>query len=131
MVAKRCKRLVFSVYSHELEDYPYYPFLANNLSDGVKRFVRFCRDKESICPGAELHWIGTCECYWNNDKDTSAPVLENIQPLAFPQRVKLSENWLGHITSRCFILGVLYHDKVVNYLENIFSKKGLKNGKIK
>lgn len=121
-MAKCSKRLIFSVYSHTLEDYPYHPFVAKDLSDGVKKFVRFCRDRESICEGAELHCIGTCEAYWDKSPNSKYPVLENIQPLLLPQRVELKKDWLGHFTSRLVVLGVLYHDRVVKYLQDLFMK---------
>ncbi|WGL31207.1 hypothetical protein [Dipodfec virus UOA04_Rod_771] len=123
-MSKSSKRLIFSVYSHELEDYPYYPFVAKDLNDGIKKFVRFCRDRSTICEGAELHWIGTCESFWDKNPDSRYPVLENIQPLMFPQRIELKKNWLGHITSRCFILGVLFRDRVVSYISEYLQKKG-------
>ena len=123
---KKHELLVFSVYSHTLENYPYFPFVAKSVPDAIKKFIRFCSDRASICEGAELHWIGTCECYW--DKDPDSPQLENIQPLAFPQRITFKKDLFGRLISRVFVLGVLYHDKIVGYLQDLFKKGGF-NGK--
>lgn len=126
---KTSRRLVFSVYSHVLEDYPYYPFIADSVSSGIKKFIRFCDSRNSICEGAELHWIGTCEEYFDTTSEHRS-VLENIQPLMFPQRIIFKRDFLGRIVSRCFVLGLLFHDKVVRYIQEFLSKKGIeKHGK--
>lgn len=108
------KRLVFSVYSHELENYPYYPFIANSIKDGITKFVRFCNARKSICEGAELHWIGTCECYY--DKSDKGFLLENIQPLMIPQRIEFRHDFFGRLAITTHILGVLFADKVRDYV---------------
>lgn len=119
---KTSRRLVFSVYSHVLEDYPYYPYIADSISSGIKKFIKFCSSRQSICEGAELHWIGTCEEYFDTTSD-SRSVLENIQPLMFPQRITFKRDFLGRIVSKCFVLGVLYTDKVIRYFHKYLSKR--------
>lgn len=123
---KSSKRLVFSVYSHDLEDYPYYPFIGDSIQDGIKKFVKFCNTKNNICSGAELHWIGTCEQYY--DKDNSYGILENIQPLMLPQRITFKRDFFGRIISQCFVLGVLFQEKVVSYIRHYLCREE-KNGK--
>nr|DAR21894.1 MAG TPA: hypothetical protein [Microviridae sp.] len=120
-------KLVFSVYSHELEDYPYYPFIADSVNQGIKKYIQFLNCKQSICEGAELHILGTCEQYF--DKDGTHGVLENIQPFLFPQRVSFREDFLGRIISKLFVLSAVYGSKSVQYISKFLSKKGLKNGK--
>lgn len=115
--------LVFSVYSHVLEDYPYFPFVACDISEGIKKFIRFCNSRSSICEGAELHWIGTCERYYDKGDDVYG-FLENIQPLMFPQRVIFKRDFLGRIISKLYVLGVIYYDKVVKFLSTSCQKKG-------
>lgn len=116
------KAFVFSVYSHELENYPYYPYVAKTVTDGLKKFIRQLRDKQTICAGAELHIIGTCERVADVD---GAPAYENIQPLAFPQRVTFKKDWLGRLCSRVVYLDAMYSDKIACYLLNFL--KGKKN----
>lgn len=120
--SKCTKLLVFSVYSHELENYPYLPFLADSISDAIAKYIRFIDKRNSICAGAELHWIGTCEQYYDSGTSNEA-TLENIQPLMVPQRVTFKRDLFGRIVSKVFVLGVIYRDRVVNYLSSLFERK--------
>lgn len=124
MARRTFRRMIFSIYSHDLEDYPYYPFLAVDTDEAIKKYHSFLKKRGTICSGAELHWIGTCEAYWDRDKDSRFPSLENIQPLAFPQRVGITQNWLGHNLFRMYILGSEFVEKIRCYLEKYLQKRG-------
>ena len=108
-MSKRSKHewLVFSVYSTEIQNYPYYPFVAKSVSDGITRFLHFIEQKGSICEGSELHVIGTCDIY--NDR----LIPENIQPLIVPRRVEIKAN----IFSQVVCLSAFYISKLSHYLK--------------
>lgn len=127
MAKKNRINLIFSVYSHELEDYPYYPFVAKDVNQGIKKYIRFLDSKKTVCEGAELHIIGTCEHYF--DKDGTYGVLENIQPFLFPKRVSFREDFFGRILSKVYVLSSLYGFKATSYIDNFLNKKGPENGK--
>lgn len=121
---KNPRRLVFSVYSHDLEDYPYFPFVAANVSDGIKKFRKFLSSKSSICPGAELHIIGTCEVYSDFPDDNN---VENIQPLIMPQRVVFKRSLFGRTVAKTVFLGSFYLDKILQFIVTFM--KGSNDGK--
>lgn len=116
---KNSRLLVFSVYSHDLEDYPYFPFVADSVSSAIKKFHKFLSIRPGICPGAELHVIGTCEEYFDYE---SGGRLENIQPLLLPQRVEIKKTLFGRTLAKLVILGSDYFLKIKDYL--VHSMKG-------
>lgn len=61
---KKCE-YVYSIFSREFQDYPYYPFFAKNNTLALREFYKFCKDRERICPEPELHLIATV--YRNDD----------------------------------------------------------------
>lgn len=124
MGKKRRQCYVFSVYSHEIENYPYKPYVANSIISGVQKYIAFLKYKNAICDGAELHWIGTCESYWDKSLDSQYPVYENIQPLMLPQRITFKDDWLGRLCVTYFVLGLDFHEKVKKYFERLFVSRG-------
>lgn len=113
------KRFVFSVYDEESESYPYFPFTGNSIQDGVGQFIKFISDRERICPKPVLHWIGSC---WQDGTGT----LRDIQPLAFPRRVEISDNIFAKFTT----LAIHYLYKIEKYLDDLMlcKRKDSKNG---
>lgn len=106
---RKCDYYVFSVFSTEVGDYPYYPFVAKDVRDGIRKYMSFLRNRDTICPGAELHLIGTCEIY----PDSICP--RNVQPLMLPQRVDIKDNVFGKL----LILGTHYHFVLSEYLKKL------------
>lgn len=109
-MARRKQYYVFSVFSNVLQDYPYFPFVAKSINEGISKFIRFIDRRDSICEGAELHVIGTCD-YCGKDFP-----LENICPYMFPQRVEFKNK----LTATLFTLSSFYTLKVTDYLSNLF-----------
>ena len=110
---------VYSVFSSELHDYPYYPFVAKTHVKALAKFVNFITDRQSVCEGAELHYIGECKVSENGIIEGS------IQPLLYPIRVSSKHN----IISKLYLLSIFYRNIVKKYLEKILKLKGEKNGK--
>lgn len=113
------KRFVFSVYDEESESYPYFPFTGYSIDDGVGQFIKFISDREKICPKPVLHWIGSC---WQDGSGT----LRDIQPLAFPRRVDISDK----LFSKFAVLSIHYLYKIQKYLDDLMlcKMKGKSNG---
>lgn len=110
---------VYSVFSSELQDYPYYPFIAKNHSGALAKFVDFVSNRETICNGAELHCIGEC-------KVNSEGIIEgSIQPLLYPIRVTTKQN----LISKIFLMSIFYRNIVGKYLEKVLKMKGEQYGK--
>ena len=98
---------VFSVYSPDLEDYPYFPFFGKSITDGINQYVRFLSGIENICSGPELHLIGYCDNYDG--------VYRNIQPALQPKRVDISDRFYGKL----YALACYYVYKIERYLEKL------------
>ncbi|WGL31154.1 hypothetical protein [Dipodfec virus UOA04_Rod_753] len=49
---------VYSIFSFDLDDYPYAPFVARDNYDAVAKFAHFCIDKARICNNPQLRLIG-------------------------------------------------------------------------
>lgn len=118
MRRSKYEHYVFSVYSSVLGNYPYYPFIAKTVSDGIRKYISFLRNRDYICDGAELHVIGTCNVY----KDKIEP--ENIQPLLYPKRVEIKDNFISTIV----ILGEYYIQELRRYFTVLLERKN-QNGK--
>lgn len=110
---------VFSVYSSALGNYPYYPFVARTINEGIRKYVSFISNREYICDGAELHIIGTCNIY----KDKIDP--ECLVPYIVPKRVELKDN----LPAKIFILGEYYLQAFNKYLKTL--KERINYGKSK
>lgn len=111
---KRLKKrefYVFSVFSTVLGDYPYYPFVAKSVYQGIRKYMCFLDSRKSICDGAELHLIGTCEIF---DKSGECSI-ENLQPYIIPQKVEIKNGFL----MRMVILGTYYVDCLGRYLKTL------------
>lgn len=106
---------VYSVFSTELQDYPYYPFVAKNHKQALAKFVSFIQNKESICNGAELHNIGTCKI------DLTGIVEGSIQPLLYPVRVSAKHN----LVAKLYLMSIFYRNIVSKYLEKVLKMKGV------
>ena len=51
---------ICSVYSYDIADYPYIPFIAKTISNAICMYLYMSINEGSIkCPNAELHIIGT------------------------------------------------------------------------
>lgn len=63
------KRIVniYSIYSPELDDYPYAPFTAHSNFEAVGKFTNFCLDKKRVCNNPQLRLIGKA-CLDSNGK---------------------------------------------------------------
>lgn len=113
---------VYSVFSTELLDYPYYPFIAKNHNLALQKFISFVSNRDTICEGAELHCIGEC-------KVNSQNIIINgsLQPYAIPYIVDFKNNFIA----KTFILAEIYRLKIEKYLSKLFelSKKGFHYGK--
>ena len=101
------KYLVFSVYSPDIEDYPYFPFFGKSVTEGVRLFMKFIESKEHICPNPELHLLGECREFNGSYVD--------IQPFMFPKRVEVVDNIFG----RCCVLAFHYYHKICLYLDRL------------
>ncbi len=110
---------VFSVFSSVIGNYPYYPFIGKTVTDGLQKYMKFLRNRESICEGAELHLIGTCELYPDSTE------LENLQPYIIPKRVEIKNNRF----SRLLVLGTFYLQSFERYLKTL--KERINYGKEK
>lgn len=125
-MSKRPKNLwyVYSVFSVELQDYPYYPFIARNHKSALAKFISFISNRDTICEGAELHCIGECKVTTEN-----IIIDGSLQPYAIPFIVDFKDNFI----SKVFILKEYYLIKIQKYLEKVgyLLKKGIgKNGNI-
>lgn len=114
-------RYVYSVFSADLQDYPYYPFIAKTHKEALAKFISFISNRDTICEGAELHCIGEC-------KVVDRGIIEgSIQPFITPYRVDFKDN----IVSKSFILIQYYRLIIEKYLNKLveLSKKGICYGK--
>ena len=102
------KRFVFSVFDEETQGYPYFPFTGNSINDGIGQYIKFISDRKRICEKPSLHWIGSC---WEDGSGT----LRDIQPLAFPRRVEISDG----LFSRFSVLAIHYLYKIEKYLDDL------------
>lgn len=118
MRRSKYEHYVFSVYSSVLGNYPYYPFIARSVDEGLRKYISFLRNKEYLCEGAELHIIGTCNVYRGQIEP------ENIQPLLYPKRVELKNNLLSTV----IILGEYYIQELRRYF-TVLKERYKKNGK--
>lgn len=57
---KKNEYYICSIFCRDLDDYPYFPFVAKNITDAVRKYSRFNLNSDKICPNPELHIIGTC-----------------------------------------------------------------------
>lgn len=110
MAKDKNKRFVFSVYSRELEDYPYFPFIGKTISEGVTRYLDFLSNRPGVCPLPELHLIGTCRVIFD--------VIQDIQPYLFPKRVDFETKLLWKLK----VLSSHYFEKISDYLSRYMLK---------
>jgi hypothetical protein len=113
MKLRKCDYYVFSVYSSVSQGYPYYPFIAKTINQGIKKYIGFLENRDYICEGAELHLIGTCEVH----DDCIIP--ETIQPLFAPQRVDIKNNLLGRLVILSTHYSIICH-KYINKIYKLF-----------
>lgn len=115
-------RYIYSVFSAELQDYPYYPFIAETHKSALAKFISFISNRDTICEGAELHCIGECRVNQQN-----IIIDGSCQPFAVPFIVDFKNN----ILSKTFIVAEYYRLKVEKYLHKLIelSKKGFFYGK--
>lgn len=85
---------VFSVYSPVLGAYPYYPFIAENIPSGVRKYIKFLRYRDTVCESPELHIIGTC-------RDDGSALVTDIEPFLIPQRVEFKGNFISRVVICC------------------------------
>lgn len=114
MRRSKYQHYVFSVYSSALGNYPYYPFIARTVNEGIKKYISFLSNREYICDGAELHIIGTCNVY----KDKIDP--ECLSPYIIPKRVEIKDNFI----SRIYVLGEFYLQAFEKYLNTLKERIG-------
>lgn len=100
---------VFSVFSSAIGNYPYYPFIGRTIEDGIKKYIKFLRNRGSICEGAELHLIGTCELHPDSRE------FENLQPYIIPKRVEIKNNFY----SKLVVLSEFYLQSFNSYLKTL------------
>lgn len=115
---------VYSVFSEDLQDYPYYPFIAKNHSSALSKFINFIQYRETVCRGATLHCIGRCKV------DNEGVIIDgSLQPFVVPFEVQFK----GNLVSKLLVLGYIYREKLANYLKNITEnqRKELPHGKSK
>lgn len=105
------KLYVLSVYCPDVEFYPYHPFVATSIYDGIKQYIKFINNRERVCPNPQLHLIGHCE-------DVNG-CLKNVQPLLAPQEVVLSKNFLSWTMVNLYSLSL----KLVDYLNKLKETK--------
>lgn len=98
---------VFSIFSTELLDYPYYPFIAKSLDEGLNKYKKFISNRDTICAGAELHVIGSCKV------DIDGIIPETIQPFISPMRVIIRDN----IWSKTCVVASYYIDQLMSYID--------------
>lgn len=118
------KFFVYSVFSEELQDYPYYPYIAKDHSSALQKFINFISYRDSVCRGATLHCIGSCKV------DEEGVIIDgSLQPFFVPFEVQ----YKGNLVSKLLVLGYIYRDKLSNYLKTIFEnkRKEWKNGSTK
>lgn len=115
-------RYIYSVFSVELQDYPYYPFIAENHKAALSKFISFISNRVSICEGAELHCIGECKV-----NQQGIIIDGSEQPFAIPYIVNFKNNFI----SKTFIVAEYYRLKIEKYLSKLveLSKKGICYGK--
>lgn len=117
MLKARRQKIILSVYCPDTECYPYYPFVAEGMFDGIQQYIKFLSYRDKICPNPELHVIGHCTGSYGS--------LEDIQPLMAPQKVELSDNFLSwtlvHLTHLSIQLKK-YLERI-GILKNVESKK--------
>ena len=106
--------LVFSIFSSELQDYPYYPFVCKDYTQALLKFVNFVSNRDTIAPGAELHCIGSCKVEDGEILDGS------IQPLVCPVVVTSKSN----VISKGYLLGNYYIEKAKSYIKSIINERG-------
>lgn len=106
---KSKKMQVYSIYCGEegIEDYPYFPFVARNVTHAIRQYVTFFVSKDRIPPFCELHLIGTC--------DVSSSGISNIQPIFFPKRVDFE----GRLFGRLVALSTIYLGRIISYIERL------------
>lgn len=105
----KIRYMVFSIYSPDIENYPYYPFIAKNVYEGIQQYIKFIRERDKICPNPQLHYIG------NIVERNGLAHPSDIQPLLAPQLVELSGNFL----SWTFVTLVELSLKFSDYLKKI------------
>lgn len=111
MKKRKDEYFVYSVFSTELQDYPYYPFIAKNHVNAINIFLHFINNRDTVCESPELHCIGECKVNPSNE------IIEgSIQPYIIPFRVNVKHN----IINDTIILGHFYMDILKKYLEKLF-----------
>lgn len=117
------KCYVFSIFCNDVGDYPYLPFIAKSVDEGIHRYRKFLSEVDSICPHPELHIIGRCT-YNTYSKNIDYNYLE---PYVIPVRVEFKNN----LFSRCVMLSYRFRDLFNTYLNRLsvyYEKlKGRKN----
>lgn len=116
------QRYIYSVFSTELQDYPYYPFIAKTHKEALAKFISFISNRETVCEGAELHCIGTCKVNSEN-----VIIDGSEQPYIVPYIVDFKNN----ILSKSFICKEYYSLKMQRYLYKLLDllKRRFKDGK--
>ncbi|UPW41988.1 hypothetical protein [Dipodfec virus RodF1_47] len=106
------KYYIFSIFSSKLQDYPYYPFPAKTISQGIVHYLRFIENRGSVCEEPQLHIIGTCRIPPNSTD------LEYIEPYVIPKNVEIKDNRF----SRLVVLGFYHLDKFQRYLNTLYER---------
>lgn len=123
-MSKKAKnhRYIYSVFSSELQDYPYYPFIAKSHKLALSKYISFISNRDTICEGAELHCIGEC-----NVNQQGIIIDGTVQPFLIPFIVDFKNN----IISKSFIVVEYYLLIIEKYLRKLvnLSKKGSCYGK--
>lgn len=103
---------IYSLFSEDLQDYPYYPFVASNPEEALKKFIKFCNNRDSVCPGAVLHCIGYCTV------ENHEILTGSIQPYLIPLEIKFK----GNLISKIYIINTYITQKLERYLNKVGMK---------
>lgn len=110
MSKSKFNRYVYSVFSPDIQDYPYFPFISSSHSEALTRFLKFIESKDSICNGAVLHCIGTCKV-----DDNGIIIDGSLQPFVVPCEVEFRDN----VFSRLLLLSYSLQHVLRNYLTKL------------